>query len=235
MKKLTLLIIEDEEAIRDMLRFSLSNSEFNLIDAENTSKAMRILSQHTPDLIILDWMLPDMSGIDFIKQIKKQEILNEIPIIMLTAKAEEDNKIMGLMVGADDYITKPFSPNELSARIRTVLRRGLIKSPSDEVRLDELCINTNKCSVSIRSSVLKLTPIEYRLLYFFVLHPDKIYSRDQLINYIWGRNAYIDERTIDVQIKRLRCKLEPHGYHERIRTVRNAGYIFNRNDHVKAK
>src|SRR5580658_5277060 len=189
MQKLTLLIIEDEEAIRDMLRFSLPKNEFNLIDAENTSKAMKLLSHHIPDLIILDWMLPDMSGIDFIKQIRKQDIMKDTPIIMLTAKAEEDNKIMGLMVGADDYITKPFSPNELAARIRTVLRRGLIKSPSDEVKVDDLCINVNKCSVTIGSTMLKLTPIEYKLLYFFMLHPDKVYTRDQLINYIWGRNA----------------------------------------------
>ncbi|MBX3709435.1 MAG: response regulator [Gammaproteobacteria bacterium] len=233
MKNLTLLVIEDEEAIRDMLRFSLPHNEFKLIDAENTSKAMDILSYKIPDLIILDWMLPDKSGIDFIKQIRKQDITKDIPIIMLTAKAEEDNKIMGLMMGADDYVTKPFSPNELAARIRTVMRRGLIKSPSSDIKIDDLILNSEKCSVSIHSILLKLTPIEYKLLYFFMLHTDKIYTRDQLINHIWGRNAYINERTIDVQVKRLRQKLKPHGYHNRIKTIRNAGYIFSRNDHDK--
>lgn len=235
MKKLTLLVVEDEEAIRDMLRFSLPNSEFNIIDAEDTSKATKILLQHVPDLIILDWMLPDMSGIEFIKQIRKQEMIRDIPIILLTAKAEEDNKIMGLMAGADDYITKPFSPNELAARIRTVLRRGLIKSPSDEIKIAEMCINTNKYSVTIGLTLLNLTPIEYKLLLFFVRHQDKIYTRDQLIDHIWGRSAYIDERTIDVQIKRLRAKLKPFGYHHYIKTVRSAGYIFTRNDHDKTK
>lgn len=227
MKNTTLLVIEDEEAIRDMLRFSLPANEFTLIDADNTTRAMHILSHCIPDLIILDWMLPDKSGIDFIKFIRKQDIIKDIPIIMLTAKAEEDNKIRGLMVGADDYLTKPFSPNELAARIRAVLRRGLIKSVSGDVKVDDLIMNTNKCSVTIDAVPLSLTPTEYKILHFFMLHPNKIYSRDQLISHIWGRNAYIDERTIDVQIKRLRQKLKPHQYHQRIKTVRNTGYLFS--------
>ncbi|VVC76389.1 Phosphate regulon transcriptional regulatory protein PhoB [Aquicella siphonis] len=233
MKKLTLLVIEDEEAIRDMLRFSLPKDEFHLVDAENTSKAFSMLSHCIPDLIILDWMLPDKSGIDFIKTIRKQDVHKDIPVIMLTAKAEEENKIKGLMVGADDYLTKPFSPNELAARIRTVLRRGLIKSVAGEVKLGKLVLNTNKCSVFIDSNPVRLTPAEYKILCFFMLHPDKIYTRDQLITHVWGRNAYIDERTIDVQIKRLRHKLKPHGYHDVIKTVRSAGYIFSGHNHVQ--
>lgn len=227
MKKITLLVIEDEEAIRDMLRFSLSSNDFHLIDAENTSKAMTILHHCTPDVIILDWMLPDKSGIDFIKLIRKQDMLKDIPIIMLTAKAEEENKIKGLMVGADDYLTKPFSPNELAARIMTVLRRGLIKSTSGEIKIDQLVLNTNNCHVLIGAHSLQLTPTEYKILHFFMLHPNKTYSRDQLISHVWGRNAYVDERTIDVQIKRLRQKLKPYGYHNRIKTVRNIGYFFS--------
>jgi two-component system phosphate regulon response regulator PhoB len=228
MTKLTLLIIEDEEAIRDMLRFSLPQQEFHLIDAENTERALMILSHHIPDLIILDWMLPDMNGIDFIKLIRKKERIKNIPIIMLTAKAEEDNKVMGLIAGADDYVTKPFSPNELAARIRTVLRRGVIKSPAGELRIENICLNTDKATVTIGNELLNLTPIEYKLLHFFMMHPDKVYTRDELMDYIWGRSAHLDERTIDVQVKRLRAKLKPFGYHERIKTIRSAGYIFEK-------
>lgn len=231
MAKLTLLVIEDEEAIRDMLRFSLPHQEFHLIDAENTSNAMDILSNTLPDLIILDWMLPDMNGIDFIKRIRKLDRIKDIPIIMLTARAEEENKIMGLVSGADDYITKPFSPNELAARIRTVLRRGVIKSPSGELIVDDICMNTNKATVTIGGATLNLTPIEYKLLHFFMIHPDKVYTRDQLMDYVWGTSTHVDERTIDVQIKRLRSKLKPYGYHQRIKTIRSAGYIFYRSDH----
>ena len=173
MAKLTLLIIEDEEAIRDMLRFSLPHQEFNLIDAENTAKALDILAHNIPDLILLDWMLPDMNGIDFIKLIRKQDKIKDIPIIMLTARAEEDNKVMGLIAGADDYITKPFSPNELAARIRTVLRRGIIKSPEGDVIIDELRLNTQQASVMIGTVTLNLTPIEYKLLHFLCCIPIK--------------------------------------------------------------
>jgi len=226
MKKITILVIEDEEAIRDMLRFSMPQSEFHLFDADSTSSAMAILAHHIPDLIILDWMLPDKSGIEFIKFIRKQEIIRNIPIIMLTAKAEEENKVKGLMVGADDYLTKPFSPNELVARIKTILRRGPIKSTTGEIKIDNLIINTNTCHVTINSHWIQLTPIEYKILHFFTLHPNKTYTRDQLITHVWGRNAYIDERTIDAQIKRLRSKLRIHGYHVRIKTVRGVGYYF---------
>src|SRR3990167_1349993 len=235
MKKITLLVIEDEEAIRDMLRFSLPATDFVLLDAESTSKAMNILAYRIPDLIILDWMLPDKSGIDFIKVIRKQDILKDMPIIMLTAKAEEDNKIKGLTVGADDYLTKPFSPNELVARIKTVLRRGLIKSTSGEIKIGNIILNVNKCQVFIDEQLLKLTPTEYKIIHFFMLHPNKKYSRDQLITHIWGRNAYIDERTIDVQMKRLRQKLKPFGYHHHIKTIRNVGYFFSGESDEKAQ
>lgn len=226
MAKVTLLIIEDEEAIRDMLRFSLPQQEFNLIDAENTVKALHVLATTIPDLILLDWMLPDMSGVDFLKRLRKNERIKDIPVIMLTARAEEENKIMGLVAGADDYITKPFSPHELMARIGTVLRRGLIKSPEGNIVIDELCLNPQKATVNIGETVLNLTPIEFKLLQFFMLHTDKVYTRDQLLDYIWGPATHLDERTIDVQIKRLRAKLKPYGYHQRIKTIRSSGYIF---------
>lgn len=228
-RKITLLIIEDETAIRDMLHFSLPD-EFELIDAEDVDKAMRRLSDYFPQLILLDWMLPGKNGIEFIKWIKQKEDLQDIPIIMLTSKAEEENKIKGLMIGADDYITKPFSPDELIARIRTVLRRGLLISPSHEIKYINIVINTAKHIVTIQNETVTLSPTEYKTLYFFMKHPDKTYTRDQLITYIWGGDKYIDDRTVDVQIRRLRDKLKKYDYHHLIKTIRGAGYQFSTHD-----
>lgn len=233
MKKISLLIIEDEEAIRDMLRFSLPVAEFTLVDAETVAHAIRLLADHIPDMIILDWMLPDKSGIEFIKWIKHKESLKDIPIIMLTAKAEEAQKIQGLMTGADDYVTKPFSTAELTARIKTILRRGLLASPENVITVGDLTLNTVKHTVQVQGELIKLMPLEYKLLHFFITHPHKIYSRDQLINHIWGGDVYIDDRTVDVQVKRLRSKLKPYQYHELIKTVRGAGYIFSQDDNEK--
>ncbi len=233
MKKITLLIIEDEEAIRDLLRFSFPAAEFTLLDAETVGQGIHLLADKIPDLIILDWMLPDKSGIEFIKWIKQKENLKDIPIIMLTAKAEEAQKIQGLMVGADDYVTKPFSIAELTARIKTVLRRGLLTSPENEVIIGNIVLNTVKHQVRVDNELIKLSPLEYKLLHFFLTHPNKIYSRNQLIDYIWGRNIYVDDRTVDAQVKRLRSKLKPFHYHDLIQTVRSAGYIFNRDQYEK--
>jgi len=228
-KKIKLLIVEDEAAIRDMVRFALPNKEFYLIDAEDGSKAIRVLADHIPDLILLDWMLPGMSGIQFIQWIKKKDDLCDIPIIMLTAKAEEENKVRGLMSGADDYITKPFSPNELIARIRSVLRRGPLISPANEMKCRELILDTARHQVTIAGNPIKVSPNEYNILYFFMKHPNKTYSRDQLITYIWGPNVFIDDRTVDVQIRRLRDKLKKLGYNRLIKTIRGAGYQFSEN------
>ncbi len=229
-KVLSLLIIEDELAIRDMLRFSLPENEFSLIDAEDTSKAVKILADQAPDLILLDWMLPGRSGIEFIKWIKQQDNLNDIPIIMLSAKAEEENKVKGLMTGADDYITKPFSPDELIARIKTVLRRGPLISPNNEIKFRDVTLNVAKHRVKIKGDVIKLSPIEYKMLYFLMRHPNKTYTRDQLITYIWGANVYIEDRTVDVQIRRLRDKLKEYDQHDLIKTIRGAGYQFSEDD-----
>ncbi len=227
MKKITLLVVEDEEAIRDLLRFSLPANEFILRDAETISQAMRSLSDHIPDLIILDWMLPDKSGIELIKWIKHKETLKDIPIIMLTAKAEEAQKVQGLMAGADDYVTKPFSTLELTARIKAVLRRGLLASPENEVSIGSLTINTVKHTVLVGNQSLKLMPLEYKLLYFFVTHPNKIYSRDHLLTHVWGGDVYIEDRTVDVLIRRVRSKLKPYNLHTMIKTIRSSGYIFS--------
>lgn len=215
-----------------MIHFSLPD-EFKLIDAEDVSKAMRRLSDCFPQLILLDWMLPGKNGIEFIKWIKKKEDLQDIPIIMLTSKAEEENKIKGLMIGADDYITKPFSPDELIARIRTVLRRGLLISPSHEIKYIDIVINTAKHIVTIQNEIVSLSPTEYKTLYFFMKHPDKTYTRDQLITYIWGSDKYIDDRTVDVQIRRLRDKLKKYDHHHLIKTIRGTGYQFSTHDDTK--
>lgn len=229
MKTITLLIVEDEEAIRDMLRFSLQSTGYRLLDAEHVEQAMRILSVQTPDLIILDWMLPDKSGIEFLKWIREQELFRHIPVIMLTAKAEEENKIKGLLAGADDYITKPFSVNELLARIKTVLRRGIIISPDNQIKINHLVLDLVKHSLSINGQLIKLMPTEYKMLHFFMTHPNKTYTRDHLINHIYGSSTYIDERAIDVQIRRLRDKLKPD-YHHLIKTIRGMGYQFSVGD-----
>ena len=233
MQTISLLIVEDEEAIRDMLRFSLSATEFTLTDAETVAEAVRLLADHVPDLIILDWMLPDKSGIDFIQWIKQKETLKDIPIIMLTAKAEEAQKIKGLMTGADDYVTKPFSIAELTARIKAILRRGLLASPANEISVGQLTLNAAKHTVAIRGELLTLRPLEYKFLQFFLTHPDKTYTRDQLITHIWGGNVYVDDRTVDVQIKRLRSQLKPYQYHDLIKTVRGSGYLFSREKYEK--
>lgn len=228
MKKINLLIVEDEEAIRDMLRFSLSKADFSIIDAESAEQAIHILKNKTPDVIIVDWMLPKQSGLDFLMWVRNEEFLNQIPIIMLTAKAEEESKIKGLMLGADDYITKPFSTNELVARIKVLLRRGLLVSPENCIKIDDMVLDVEKKMLSIKDKPVKLLPLEYKLLYFFMKHPNKTYSRDQLISHVYGRNVYIEDRTIDVQVKRLRAKLHPFGYDKLIKTIRGFGYCFMR-------
>ncbi|QHG92708.1 response regulator [Coxiella endosymbiont of Amblyomma sculptum] len=224
-KTVTLLLVEDETAIRDMLHFSLSN-EFRLIDVENVEKAKTQTINQPPDLILLDWMLPGESGIEFIDWIKKQVDFRDVPIIMLTAKSKEENKIRGLMTGADDYITKPFSPDELTARIKTVLRRGPLLSPFHEIKYQDIVINTAKYQITVNKKHLVLSPIEYKMFHFFMEHPNKTYTRDQLITRIWGGNVYIDDRTVDVHIRRLRDKLKKYDRHHLIKTIRGAGYQF---------
>lgn len=230
MKKIKLLIVEDEAAIRDMLRFSLPDTEFSLQDAEDTQKATRLLADEIPDLILLDWMLPGQSGIEFMKWLKQQEHLQDIPIIMLTAKAEEENKVKGLLSGADDYVTKPFSPSELIARIKVVLRRGPLISPEDEIQVRNLIVNTAQNTAKLNGETLKLSPNEFKVLTFFMKHPNKTYSRDQLITRVWGTTVYIDERTVDVQIRRLRDKLKQHAHHTLIKTIRGSGYLFSESE-----
>lgn len=226
MKSIYILIIEDEAPIRDMIKFALEHTEFEIIEASNANEATDKIATKIPDLILLDWMLPGISGIDFVKQLKKNDNSKNIPIIMLTARAEEESKIKGLELGADDYITKPFSPRELVARIKTVLRRGGLVTPNGVIQLNELSLDVNAHIVKIKDDVIALTAIEYKLLYFFLTHQGRTYNRTQLLDNIWGGEQDISERTVDVQIRRLRSRLQPYGYDKHIKTIRSYGYQF---------
>ena len=226
-KKITILIVEDEVAIRDMLKFSLPQEEFILKEAECAKDANLQLANQYPDIILLDWMLPGLSGIEFAKQLKKDKRTQDIPIVMLTAKAEEENKIKGFETGADDYITKPFSPRELIARIKAILRRGLLIDAQGVLVAGDLQLNMHTQEVFIHGAMLKLTPINYRLLHFFLTHQGKIYSREQLLQHIWTETLDKDERLVDVQIKRLREALAPYGLKQLIKTVRSSGYTYS--------
>jgi two-component system phosphate regulon response regulator PhoB len=221
MIKNLILLVEDEAPIRAMIRFAL-HRDFKIEEAADINQARQKIATEIPDLILLDWMLPDKSGIDFIKELKKDVITRDIPIIMLTAKAEETNKVRGLITGADDYIIKPFSPRELIARIKTVLRRGPLATPEDLIHVKNLCINIKTNEVKIDDKFLMLTAQEYKLLHFFATHQGRVYTRAQLIDHIWGGTADVDERSVDASIKRLRKKLGVNW----IKTVRGIGYKF---------
>ncbi len=224
----TILIVEDEAPIRNMLRYALVPlAEFNIEEAECVSQAKIAIANKLPDLILLDWMLPDDSGINFIKTLKQDELTRNIPIIMLTAKAEEQNKVKGFEVGADDYVTKPFSPRELIARIKALLRRGPLTTPDDLIHFGDLVVDTKMQTVTVADKQLQLTPRLYKLLYFFITHQNRVYTREQLLNYIWGGDTDIEIRTIDVQIKRLRHILREFHYDKCLSTVRGIGYKFS--------
>lgn len=220
----TILIVEDEVDIREMLKFSLEAAHFHVVEAENANEARDNIEKHLPDLILLDWMLPNISGIKLVRQLKADPVTKEIPLIMLTAKAEEENKVMGLESGVDDYITKPFSPRELVARIKAVLRRSPYQSRAGSLVFGPLTLNRQAFEASINGIPLNLSRIEYRLLDFFVSHPGKVYSRDQLLNHVWSTTTYIEERTVDVQILRLRKALAEHHCDSLIQTVYGVGY-----------
>lgn len=222
-----ILIVEDEQPIREMVVFSLTGSGFEVDEAADARQAQACIAECLPDLILLDWMLPGMSGIDFARRLKREDLTRELPIIMLTARAEEEDKVQGLESGADDYITKPFSPRELVARIRAVLRRGNPAAEDETLRANELSVDLASHRVSIGEALLDLGPTEYRLLEFFMSHPERVYSRGQLLDRVWGSNVYVEERTVDVHIRRLRKVLEPFGYDALIQTVRGAGYRFS--------
>ncbi len=229
--KQTILIVEDEVPIRTMVRYALEKAGFSVKEAADAVLAEHVITEQLPDLILLDWMLPNMSGLEFTRRLKKNTITQGVPIILLTAKAEEDNKVMGLEVGADDYVVKPFSPRELVARIRAVLRRGGVHEDSGLLQVRHLTVDTKSQRCSISGQPVKLGPLEFRLLCFFLRHRDRVYSRDELLTYVWGEHAYVDERTVDVHIRRLRRNLTEGEHHKLIQTVHGSGYRFSEKDH----
>lgn len=223
-----ILIVEDEPAIREMVVMTLEMGGFDSLQAADVSEAHQQVVDHRPSLILLDWMLPgDKSGVDFCRMLKSDEMLSEIPVIMLTAKSEEDSKVHGLDAGADDYMTKPFSTRELISRIKAVLRRSSAMSSDKPIEIGQLSLDTKSQRVTAAGKVIEVGPTEYRLLAFFMSHPERAYTRTQLLDQVWGGNVYIEDRTIDVHIKRLRKLLRPYDCDTLIQTVRGTGYRFS--------
>ena len=222
-----ILVIEDEKAIRDMLSFGLRRSGFEVREAGDCRSGRAAIADRRPDLILVDWMLPDMSGLELTRQLKRDRDTADLPIIMLTARADEPDKISGLEGGADDYVTKPFSPRELVARINAVLRRTPGVVADEVVDLAGLRLEQASHRVTAGDREVSLGPTEYRMLEFFMTHPERVYSREQLLDRIWGGNVYVEQRTIDVHIRRLRKALEEFGYDWMVQTVRGAGYRFS--------
>ncbi len=222
-----ILIVEDELAIREMLAFVMEQHGFTISAAQDLDSAIGELKEPYPDLILLDWMFPGGSGIQLAKRIKQDEFTRHIPIIMLTARGEEEDKIKGLDVGADDYITKPFSPKELVARIKAVLRRSAPTRLEEVIDIQGLSLDPVSHRVSVGETVLDMGPTEFRLLHFFMTHPERVYSREQLLDNVWGTNVYVEDRTVDVHIRRLRKAVEESGHDRLIQTVRGAGYRFS--------
>lgn len=228
MPDINVLVVEDEDAIREMLVLVLEQADFAVQAVADTQQALACLVAQAPDLILLDWMLPGMSGVDWARRLKRDSSYGDIPIILVTARGEEEDKIRGLDVGADDYVSKPFSPRELVARIRAVLRRsGRLAKSSGRIERGGVTLDADGHRVKVGSHDLAVSPTEYRLLEFFLTHPGKVYSRTQLLDQVWGRSAYIEERTVDVHIRRLRKILAEHGREDLVQTVRGFGYRFS--------
>lgn len=225
----TILVVEDESAVREMLRFSLEQNGLSVLEAEETIKAERLIKEQVPSLILLDWMLPGRSGVEFARQLKRNQETREIPIIMLTARGEEDDKVQGLECGADDYVTKPFSTRELMARIRAILRRSSSLDEDEKIEVSGLTLDPVSHRISTNGHELEMGPTEFRLLHFFMTHTERVYSRAQLLDQVWGTNVYIEERTVDVHIRRLRKALEPSKHDVLLQTVRGVGYRFSAN------
>ena len=226
-KKGKILIIEDETGIREMLGYTLMKEGYVFEEAGDVEAALPLINQEIPDLILLDWMLPGMSGIDYARRLRSQTRTKDIPIIMLTARGAEMDRISGLETGADDYITKPFSTRELLARIKAVLRRTSKIQEQTHVQVDGLTLDPQTYRVTANGNVIEISPTEFRLLHFFITHPERVYTRARLLDQVWGQNVYVEERTVDVHIRRLRKTLEPFGYASLIQTVRSVGYRFS--------
>jgi two-component system phosphate regulon response regulator PhoB len=224
-----ILIIEDEAAIREMLGYALMKDGYSFLEAADVEQARPIMLHDKPDLILMDWMLPGMNGVDYARRVRSSPETRDIPIIMLTARGEEADKIRGLDTGADDYITKPFSTRELLARIRALLRRASTTDKDQKlvVSMGDLALDPETFRVTANNETIDISPTEFRLLHFFITHPERVYSRAQLLDQVWGQNVYVEERTVDVHIRRLRKTLGPYGFDKYIQTVRSVGYRFS--------
>ena len=222
-----ILIVEDETAIREMVRLAIARAGFEPREAADAHQAEVLIADRIPDLILLDWMLPGTSGIDLARRLRRAESTRAVPIILLTARGEEEDKVRGFEVGVDDYVTKPFSPRELVARMWAVLRRASPGGEEDRIELGDLLLDNASHRVSVGGAELHLGPTEFRLLHFFMTHPERVYSRGQILDRVWGGNVYIEERTVDVHIRRLRKALEPSGHDHVLQTVRGSGYRFS--------
>ncbi|MDK2124886.1 phosphate regulon transcriptional regulator PhoB [Parachitinimonas caeni] len=219
-----ILLVEDEPAIQELIAFNLQQAGHHVLRADSAEIGMNMVRNALPDLVLLDWMLPGMSGVEFARKLRSDERTRTVPVIMLTARSDEHDKIHGLESGADDYITKPFSPRELQARIKAVLRRRAPQMTDDTVEVKGLKLDPATHRVSGNGSPVELGPTEFRLLHFFMTHPERVHSRAQLLDHVWGDHVFVEERTVDVHIRRLRSALEPTGHNELIQTVRGTGY-----------
>lgn len=223
----SILIVEDEPAIQELLALNIIQAGHQPIRALTVEQAQLIMQDTIPDLILLDWMLPGMSGIEFARKLKADEISKSIPIIMLTARGEEADKIRGLEVGADDYVTKPFSPRELNARIKAVLRRRAPQMTEDPIEAGGLRLDPTTHRVTANNKTIDLGPTEFKLLHYFMSNAERVHSRSQLLDKVWGDKVFVEDRTVDVHIRRLRLALEATGHENLIQTVRGAGYRFS--------
>ena len=220
----TILVVEDEPAIQELIAYNLTQAGHRALRADNAEQALHLLSNALPDLVLLDWMLPGISGIELAKKLRGDKRTKTVPIIMLTARSEEQDKLVGLDTGADDYITKPFSPRELNARIKAVLRRRAPEMTDDVVQIGALRLDPTTHRVTGHGHAVVLGPTEFRLLHFLMTHAERVHSRAQLLDQVWGDHVFVEERTVDVHIRRLRKALEPARLDGLIQTVRGTGY-----------
>jgi two-component system phosphate regulon response regulator PhoB len=227
MSNLNILVVEDEDAIREMLVMVLEQADLNVVAVPSAEQALASLAENRVDLVVLDWMLPGISGVELSKRLKRDATYKDLSIILLTARGEEEDKIRGLEIGADDYMTKPFSPKELIARIKAVMRRSGKLTETGQLSIGDLTLDAEQHRLSIGGKALDVSPTEFRLMQFFMSNPDKVYSRTHLLDQVWGRSVYIEERTVDVHIRRLRKILAEFGREELIQTVRGFGYRFS--------
>lgn len=222
-----ILIIDDEAPIREMVVFALERQGFQVSEAADTRQAMQQIETQMPELLLLDWMLPGISGVEFLRRLRRSPATAQLPVIMLTARGEEEDRIQGLELGADDYISKPFSTRELATRIKAVLRRYKAGSGEELLTAGDLSLDAVSHRVTVGDQAIELGPTEFRLLRFFMNNPERVYTRAQLLDHVWGENVYVEERTVDVHIRRLRKALAPSGHDNLVQTVRGSGYRFS--------